>query len=91
MYRTCGVGDCDVPFDRCEIHHLDEWDAHHGETNLDRLIPACSRHHHLAHEGGWRLELDPTTRELTVLLADGTVHRRSRPHSVTAPTVRSAA
>jgi hypothetical protein len=91
MYRTCGIGDCDVPFDRCEIHHLDEWDAHHGETNLDRLIPACSRHHHLAHEGGWRLDLDPTTRELTITLPDGTVHRRSRPHSVTARTVRSAA
>jgi hypothetical protein len=91
MYRTCGVGDCDVPFDRCEIHHLDEWDAHHGETNLDRLVPACGRHHHLAHEGGWRLELDPTTRELTVSLPDGTVHQRSRTHSVTAPTVWPAA
>jgi hypothetical protein len=91
MYRTCGIGSCDVPFDRCEIHHLDEWDAHHGETNLDRLIPACSRHHHLAHEGGWCLELDPTTRELTVTLPDGTIHHRSRPHSVTAPTVRTAA
>ncbi len=91
MYRTCGVGHCDVPFDRCEIHHLDEWDAHHGETNLDRLIPACSRHHHLAHEGGWHLELDPTTRELTVTLPDGTTHRRSRPRPETAPTVAPAA
>jgi hypothetical protein len=91
MYRTCGIGTCDVPFDRCEIHHLDEWDAHHGETNLDRLIPACSRHHHLAHEGGWCLELDPTTRELTVTLPDGSLHQRSRPHSATAPTVRTAA
>lgn len=91
MYRTCGIGDCDVPFDRCEIHHLDEWDAHHGETNLDRLIPGCSRHHHLVHEGGWTLELDARTRELTIRLPDGTVHRRSRPHSVAAPTVRPAA
>ncbi len=91
MYRTCGIGDCDVAFDRCEIHHLDEWDAHHGETNLDRLIPSCSRHHHLVHEGKWQLELDPVTRELTVRLPDGTLHRRSRPHSVTAPTVRPAA
>jgi hypothetical protein len=91
LYRTCGVGDCDVPFDRCEIHHLDEWDAHHGETNLDRLIPACSRHHHLAHEGGWHLELDPATRELAVTLPDGTIHRRCRPRPETAPTVAPAA
>jgi len=79
MYRSCGVGDCEVPFDRCEIHHLDDWAKHHGHTDLDRLIPACSRHHHLAHEGGWQLELDPATRELTVRLADGTLHSRSRP------------
>jgi hypothetical protein len=87
MYRTCGIGDCDVPFDQCEIHHVDEWDAHLGETNLDRLIPGCSRHHHLVHEGGWTLELDSISRELTIRLPDGAIHRRSRPHSVTASTV----
>jgi hypothetical protein len=91
MYRTCGIGECDVPFAECEIHHLDEWDANQGETNLDRLIPGCSRHHHLLHEGGWQLELDGRTRELTIRLPDGTVHSRSRPHSVAAPTVRPAA
>jgi hypothetical protein len=91
MYRTCGIGTCDVPFDRCEIHHVDEWDAHNGDTDLDRLIPSCSRHHHLVHEGGWQIELDRGTRELTITLPDGTVHERSRPHSATAPTVRRAA
>ena len=91
MYPTCGIGDCDVPFDRCEIHHLVEWTADQGETNLDSLIPGCSRHHHLVHEAGWRLELDPNARELTITLPDGTVHSRSRPHSVTATTVGRAA
>ena len=91
MYRTCGVCQCDVPFDRCEIHHLDEWDAHDGETNLDRLLPVCSRHHHLAHEGGWQLRLDAETRELVVLLPDGTEHSRSRPDSVAASTAGRAA
>lgn len=91
MYRSCGVGECDVPFDQCEVHHLDEWQAQHGNTNLDRLIPCCKRHHHLLHEGRWQLELDPHTRELTVTLPDGTLHQRSRPHSATAPTVPTAA
>ncbi len=91
MYRTCGIGTCDVPFDRCEMHHVDEWGAHEGDTDLNRLIPSCSRHHHLVHEGGWKLTLDPDTRELTITLPDGTVHERSRPHSVAAPTVRPAA
>lgn len=90
MYRTCGIGPCDVPFEHCEIHHLEEWTAEQGETNLGSLIPGCSRHHHLIHEGGWRLELDPDTRELTITLPDGTLHGRSRPHSVTATTVRQA-
>jgi hypothetical protein len=91
MYRTCGIGDCDVPFERCEIHHLEHWGAHQGPTDLDKLIPSCSRHHHLVHEGGWQLALDPVTRKLTITLPDGTLHRRSRPHSATAPTVRPAA
>jgi hypothetical protein len=91
IYRTCGIGDCDVPFDRCEIHHLTEWTADQGETNLDSLIPGCSRHHHLVHEGGWQLELDPLTRELTIRLPDGTLHSRSRPHSVAATTAGRAA
>lgn len=91
MYRTCGIGDCDVPFDRCEMHHLTEWTADMGETNLDSLIPGCSRHHHLVHEGGWRLVLDPVTRELTVWLPDGTLHSRSRPDSVVARTASLAA
>lgn len=90
MYRTCGIGCCDVPFEHCEIHHIQEWTADLGETNLDSLIPGCSRHHHLVHEGGWRLELDPDTRELTITLPDGTLHSRSRPQSVSASTVRRA-
>jgi hypothetical protein len=91
MYRTCGIGECDVPFDRCEIHHLDEWDAHQGQTDLHRLIPGCSRHHHLVHEGGWQLELARDTRELTIRLPDGSIHGRSRPHSVVATTTGPAA
>jgi hypothetical protein len=91
IYRTCGIGHCDVPFDRCEIHHLDEWTAEQGETNLDSLIPGCSRHHHLVHEGGWKLELDPTTRELTITLPYGSVHLRSRPQPEAASTAGRAA
>jgi len=91
MYRTCGIGDCDVPFDRCEIHHINAWTAAQGETNLDSLIPGCTRHHHLVHEGRWSLELDPGTRELTITMPDGTVHQRSRPEPVAAPTARQAA
>ena len=74
MYRTCAVAGCETSFDKTEIHHLAEWDKHHGPTNLDNLLPICTYHHHRAHEGRWRFQLDPNTRQLTVHLPDGTLH-----------------
>jgi hypothetical protein len=64
MYRTCAMAGCDVPFDRCEIHHVVPWELG-GVTDLHSLIPVCSRHHHVVHELGWRLDLSPD-RTLTV-------------------------
>ncbi len=77
MYRTCGFGDCDVPFDRCEMHHIVPWE-HGGSTDLDNMIPLCSRHHHVVHEGGWQLELSDD-RTLTVRQPDGHVFTVSEP------------
>ncbi len=58
MYRTCGYPGCDVTFERCDIHHVIEW-LRHG-THRSRQSPStCARkHHHLVHEGRWRLTLD---------------------------------
>ncbi len=78
MYRTCAVGGCERSFERCEIHHLREWD-HGGPTDLANLVPICSYHHHRAHEGRWRMQLEASSRELTVWLPDGTLHARSLP------------
>ena len=69
MYRTCAIEGCDVAFDRCEIHHLVPWDLG-GVTDLHNLLPVCSRHHHVVHELGWRLDLSPE-RVLTVTDRDG--------------------
>jgi hypothetical protein len=79
MYRTCAVGDCERSFDRCEMHHLAEWDRQSGPTDLANLVPICSFHHHRAHEGRWRLQLDPSTRQLDVHLRNGELHSRSLP------------
>ncbi len=73
LYRTCSVDECDVPFADCQIHHVDPWEQH-GSTDLDRLTPLCHTHHHLVHEGGWRLELAPD-RTVTLIRPDGTVAR----------------
>jgi Domain of unknown function (DUF222) len=71
MYRTCGFPGCDVSFDRCEIHHVDWWEKF-GPTDLRNLLPLCSRHHHLVHEGGWTLRIG-AHRVITLTRPDGTV------------------
>ena len=72
MYRSCGFPDCTVRFGDCDVHHVIAWMQHRGPTNLDNLLPLCSQHHHLVHEGGWHLELFPD-RRLIVRRPDGSV------------------
>ena len=65
IHPTCAIPDCEVIFDHCNVHHIDYWE-NGGSTDLNNMIPLCSRHHHAAHEGGWKLKFDPETRELTI-------------------------
>lgn len=69
MYRSCAFAGCDMAFNRCEIHHIHEWE-HGGPTDLANLLPLCNRHHHVVHEGGWSLRLEPD-RTLTIRQPDG--------------------
>jgi hypothetical protein len=72
MYRACGHPGCDVRFNDCQVHHVVEWIRQRGPTNLDNLLPLCSRHHHLVHEGGWHLSLRPD-RTIRLVRPDGSV------------------
>lgn len=56
MYRTCAHPDCQVSIDRCRIHHVTWWEFG-GRSDLENLLPLCSRHHHAVHEGGWSVAL----------------------------------
>ena len=67
MHETCAVPDCPVAFRHCQPHHI-AWFRRGGCTDLDNLVPLCSRHHHAVHEGGWTIHLDPATRVLSVTL-----------------------
>jgi hypothetical protein len=71
MYRTCAYPGCQVGFDACRIHHVHWWERH-GPTALQTLLPLCSVHHHLVHEGGWTLTLQPD-RTITLHRPDGTL------------------
>ncbi|MGI9053259.1 MAG: DUF222 domain-containing protein [Ilumatobacteraceae bacterium] len=74
MYCTCAYPNCPVRFDDCQIHHVEPWDLG-GATDLPNLLPLCTRHHHLVHEGRWTLTLQPD-RTITLCRPDGSVHFR---------------
>jgi hypothetical protein len=84
MHDTCMIGDCDIPFDDCEIHHVL---AHNGRnTRIGNMGPLCTRHHHDIHDRGWTITLD-TDRNLTITLPDGTIwaHEKYRPPGTAPP------
>jgi len=39
------------------IHHIEHW-SNGGETSVDNLMPLCTRHHPLVHEGRFRIKRD---------------------------------
>lgn len=84
VYRTCAFEGCTVPFDWCEIHHIWFWELG-GPTDVDNLVPLCLRHHHLIHDHGWKLTLNPVDRTLTVYRPDGTIYREARPPGLRPP------
>ncbi|MET4638626.1 DUF222 domain-containing protein [Mycetocola sp. 2940] len=51
----CRIDGCDVPPSQCEAHHIDEWVAHDGCTDLADGILLCPYHHHLVHNLGYRV------------------------------------
>jgi Domain of unknown function (DUF222) len=53
---TCVWPGCDGRF--VHGHHVKFW-AEGGETKLDNLCNLCSRHHHLVHDGGYKVERLP--------------------------------
>ncbi len=82
LYRGCAIPGCDVAYERCKLHHVIWW-RHGGLTDLDNLIPICSKHHGRIHHHNWVIELGPN-RELTLRLPDGTVQATGPPNRRTA-------
>jgi hypothetical protein len=79
MYATCAIPGCCVAFDDTRMHHVTYW-TDGGRTDLDNFVPVCHRHHHLVHEGGWKLHL-AADRVLTITLPDGTTRANPPPYS----------
>jgi hypothetical protein len=63
------VEGCDRGPEWCDAHHVVAWDDD-GETALDNMVLACSRHHHLLHRQHWRQRL-AADGSLTITTPDG--------------------
>lgn len=50
----CTEAGCEVPFDRCDLHHTVPWQEG-GTTDVDNLEPKCPRHHQHLHEQAGRV------------------------------------
>ena len=70
VYPTCAMPGCEARFSKTKAHHVRWWE-HGGPTDIDNLLPLCSRCHHRVHDKGWGLKLLPD-RTLEVTLPDGT-------------------
>jgi len=51
----CVLPGCHAPPSWCDVHHLLEWTADHGPTDLDNLALVCRRHHLDLHRRGQHL------------------------------------
>ncbi len=56
LYPSCPI--TGAPWSMLEIHHVTPYETCR-QTELHNLLPISTRIHHLVHEGGWRLTLDP--------------------------------
>lgn len=78
----CRWNGCDRPASYCEAHHIDEWTAEHGRTDIDRGILLCRFHHMQLHHGGWKI----TRAELGSFLLHPPHERRDSPPEGRTPT-----
>jgi hypothetical protein len=66
MYSTCAIPQCCVPHSQCQPHHIRYW-REDGTTDMNNLVPLCSSHHRSVHEGGWKLSMHGTDRQLAII------------------------
>ena len=51
-----GCAVCNAPVSWTEAHHIDEWAAEDGKTNVADGILLCKFHHLLFHNNGWHIK-----------------------------------
>jgi len=74
--RGCIFPGCDRPPGHCEAHHLIPYARGQdtgGPTDLANLGLLCTRHHHLVHDGGYQIDRNAVTGQVTAARPGGTV------------------
>lgn len=54
--RGCAHPGCSRRANRTHAHHIRHW-IDGGPTDPDNLVLLCRYHHHLAHHGGWQIQM----------------------------------
>lgn len=75
LYPGCAISG--APWSRVEVHHVIYYE-HCQETALANLVPISKRWHHLVHDHGWKLHMDPD-RTIRLHRPDGALHRTIPP------------
>lgn len=63
--RGCRGPSCHRPIAWTNIHHVRWWDRDHGPTDVDNGLALCHHCHHLVHDRGWQVHLDPSSASAT--------------------------
>ena len=72
--RHCAFPGCRRPAKWTDVHHIVAFKpgaANGGRTDLDNLLLLCDKHHHMVHEGHWKL--NGTALDFTIHRPDGTL------------------
>lgn len=77
IYDSCGWDRCRRPIGWCQLHHINHWEDG-GRTDLCQMVPLCSHHHHLVHDGGWSIGL-LDDRRLEIYRPDGQLYAVTPP------------
>jgi hypothetical protein len=77
--RDGGCLMCDRPPSWSEAHHIDHWEEHRGETNIDDGVLLCRHCHLLLHNRNWRIRRDGGAYSLERPDEDGILRRTPLP------------
>jgi hypothetical protein len=53
----CTFPGCLAPPSWCDAHHLEEFHAELGATDIDNLVCLCRHHHGVTHRKGWHMDI----------------------------------